>query len=41
MKMKETKGVVMYITRVETMANQHGGNGEMMHAKKIVEKILR
>ena len=40
MRMKENEGVVEYITRVETVANQLARNGEMLSASRVVEKIL-
>ena len=41
MKMKETKGVVKYNTRVETMVNQLSRSGRTLAASWVVEKILR
>ena len=40
-RMKETEGVVEYITRAETVANQLARNGETLPASRVVEKILR
>jgi len=37
--MKETKGVVEYITRVETVANQLSRNEETLPASRIVENM--
>ena len=41
MKMKESKNVYDYITRVQTVANQLNRNGEMLLETRVVEKILR
>lgn len=41
MKMKDSKGVSEYITRVQTVANQLNWNGEKLSDTRIVEKILR
>jgi len=41
MRMKETEGVVEYITRVETVANQLGRNKEALPDNCVVEKISR
>nr|GEZ09314.1 hypothetical protein [Tanacetum cinerariifolium] len=41
MKMKETKGVSDYITRVQTMVNQLNRNNETLTDSKVVENILR
>jgi len=41
MKMKDTKGIAEYITRVETVANQLARNGETLPTSRVVEKILR
>jgi len=39
--MKENEGVTEFISRVETVANQLGKNGEPLPANRVVEKILR
>jgi len=39
--MKENKEVTKFISRVETVANQLGKNGESLPANRVVEKILR
>jgi len=39
--MKENEGVTEFISRVETVANQLGKNGESLPANRVVEKILR
>jgi len=41
MRMKEDEGVAEYVSRVETVANQLGRNGETLPACRVVEKILR
>jgi len=41
MKMKETKGVAEYISRVEIVANKLSRNRETLPASQIVEKIFR
>lgn len=40
MRMKEADEVVEYDSRVETMVNQHGRNGETLPTCQMVEKIL-
>jgi len=39
--MKENEGVSEFISRVKTVANQLGKNGEPLPAHQVVEKILR
>jgi len=39
--MKENEGVTEFISRVETVANQLGKNGEPLPVNRVVEKILR
>lgn len=39
--MKEDEGVVDYVSRVETMVNNLGRNGETLTTSQVVEKILR
>jgi len=41
MRMKEDEEVDEYVSRVETVANQLGRNGETLPACRVVEKILR
>ena len=41
MKMKESEDVSSYVTRVQTVANQHKRNGETLTDARVVEKILR
>ena len=41
MRMKEDERVAEYVSRVETVANQLGRNGETLPACRVVEKILR
>jgi len=41
MRMKEAEGVAEYVSRVETVVNQLGRNGETLPAYRVVEKILR
>jgi len=41
MRMKEDEGVAEYVSRVETVANHLGRNGETLPAYRVVEKILR
>jgi len=41
MKMKESKDVSCYITRVQMVANQLKRNGETLTDARVVEKILR
>jgi len=40
-RIKEIEGVAKYITRVETMTNQLGRNGEELPVSQVVENILR
>jgi len=40
-RMEEAEGVVEYVSRVETVVNQLGRNGETLPACGVVEKILR
>jgi len=39
--MKDNEGVVEFIYRVETVANQLGKNGEPLLANQVVENFLR
>jgi len=39
--MKETEGVVKYVTQIETMVNQLSRNGETLPTSRVLEKILR
>jgi len=41
MRMKEDKWVIEYVSRVETVVNQLGRNGETLLAYRVMEKILR
>jgi len=41
MKMKDSKDVSSYITRVQTVTNQIKHNGETLTDARVVEKILR